>query len=1752
MNHQQIKQPPNQNYFPSFHKQGQLQSRRKNISLQLENKSIERSPNNGKESKYLLTPKQACESPTIHKKCVTLADDKLIKQSLTMANFKNLISQSINQPIQSERRAVIGSPLSNKSSLTSRDNRNYLSININQTLATQVKSIQTTPHSTTVDVNKNSNKQNTPTSQRAQNSKKNPYQTFKFNTQEPPQNIQKTNFSQLVGVLDKNNNKQAKEQEISQIPIEFDTIQQQQSLEYIDNSNSKFSQNISQQNLTLSATPVSTQPNNNNISQINLIGQTFFEQKQENQNKLIQNNKNGSLYENNPQQPISLEQARLQIQQPNQIPIDGVAMIESQNEYNPYKNTSQNIKNHLANISNQNQNYQINSLLNKNDVQDQKDSITDQYRKSTSREQNIQNKFLNNFLGRKQSSPNPSQTDQMYISQSQKIDNKYPDLTNSGATKDLSINFNTKNSQGQIQNLGKINLNNSIQNQGEEKKNSILTSYLGIKNANIKLSSMNNSQQMNNSISQVYHIGLQDQLLKSPQKISQQFPGNYKHPVREESLTAFQTPLQKYWSKQSSSYTFVDIEESLQSNQAKQSSQKLYTEQLYTSPARDKSPRALIGKQSLSNVYDHSFSLKQFNKRFTEIYPHQKQSLSPNKSLFQIAKLTNQSQSDTTPSSMLNSSQKDDKKNKRNINYFNQPSDASGNIKTFLRFRPNNHMELDLNEQGIGQNVINFIDDYSVSLIGDQQQVYTVDKIFKPNDSQEALYLKVGEEVIYQVFLGYNGTIFTYGVTGSGKTHTMFGNITDSVQKGIIPRICNQIFDLVENDEEGVEFIINCSMLEIYKEILYDSFQEGKIELKIKESAQKGIYVQGLTQTSIANQDELFQLISIGYNTKRTRETRLNEYSSRSHTIFMIEIQQRLSNGDEKIGKINLIDLAGAEKASRSGAQGESLEEAIKINLSLSCLGKVIHALTSGNEYIPYRDSKLTRILQESLGGNYKTSLIVTCSMHSSFQDDTVSSLKFATRAKTVKNTYKMNIKLNPINLQKELENLKTQTESYKYIFNNVRTILNDTQNKIQCLPNISSDPKLYEIKNKLDEILTLQIAIDNMNTGTKDQNQPNGGVADNKHISALLDSKKEAQIIVKDETIKQLMQTNSDLNEQIQSLQQENQALKKENLNLTVKFNELSQEKNQIKLQLNKQLSKNDYSNFSLGILQKQIQHLVDSVCGAEKRISSILLEKKQVVDIKFEDYLKEKLSFSEIVLADYFKNSINFNFERAEKGFKDVQENVKKFNLEGDDDFMAEKTLGIKNSCFLIDSEVEQINSSNVSSQATFNQINTNKNIALTQQKFQSKNNSTSSFTCNLDLKINQNENNEILKKIFAMPSKLDMAQVSETVYNDFIIVSLKKQLIDSHTLNQSLLRIVNALEWKQIIEYGQSKQKSDQIQIQKRQIKHLENVLEEVTENHKELRLKIEDLEFDIYQQDSQQKSKELSVLDNKKQNKIIIPLTNSNFYRQQLLQKNNKRSNFVSGIQSYNFSKDPFSNISTIQKNIIDIQQSFKEMELDIIPLTYENALDELKRRNIILKRIRQINTTDLDSQDTQGINLCQKETEEFIKNERERLNNKIIILQQELKMEQVKVESIKHSLLVERKNVKDLKKLTESMEVSLRNTLKEEHDCWIQTINEITELNKIEFTKRSAEYSQLREAFSNIIDSSLQKIQEMKGKCFSQEVQQFENIIIEMEQAKLQMGKCYVNSIKKISINSSMQYINPQTQRTSIISNYKHS
>jgi len=282
---------------------------------------------------------------------------------------------------------------------------------------------------------------------------------------------------------------------------------------------------------------------------------------------------------------------------------------------------------------------------------------------------------------------------------------------------------------------------------------------------------------------------------------------------------------------------------------------------------------------------------------------------------------------------------------------------------------------------------------------------------------------------------GYNGTVFAYGQTGAGKSYTMMGtSIDDDDGRGVIPRIVEQIFASILTSPGTIEYTVRVSYMEIYMERIRDLLAPQNDNLPVHEEKNRGVYVKGLLEIYVSSVQEVYEVMRRGGNARAVAATNMNQESSRSHSIFVITITQKnVETGSAKSGQLFLVDLAGSEKVGKTGASGQTLEEAKKINKSLSALGMVINSLTDGrSSHIPYRDSKLTRILQESLGGNSRTTLIINCSPSSYNDAETVSTLRFGMRAKSIKNKAKVNAELSPAELKMLLGKAKTQMTSFE------------------------------------------------------------------------------------------------------------------------------------------------------------------------------------------------------------------------------------------------------------------------------------------------------------------------------------------------------------------------------------------------------------------------------------------------------------------------------------------------------------------------------------------------------------------------------------------------------------------------------------------------------------------------------------------------------------------------------------------------
>ncbi|CAD8131976.1 unnamed protein product [Paramecium pentaurelia] len=295
---------------------------------------------------------------------------------------------------------------------------------------------------------------------------------------------------------------------------------------------------------------------------------------------------------------------------------------------------------------------------------------------------------------------------------------------------------------------------------------------------------------------------------------------------------------------------------------------------------------------------------------------------------------------------------------------------------------------------------------------------FTFDYVYDQESTQVEVYETTAALSVDSTLQGYNSTIIAYGQTGTGKTYTMhgFSFTPNSDQLGIIPRSLHNIFTHIQMKSNSMTtFMVRASYLQIYNESISDLLRPDHQQLNIREDKKRGVFVENLSEWAVRSPPEIYQLMRRGNAKRVTASTRMNDTSSRSHAVFIITVEQIEETPEGKrarVGKLNLVDLAGSERVRVTGATGIRLEESKKINQSLSALGNVISALTELKQpksHIPYRDSKITRLLEDSLGGNCKTTFMAMISPAIEAFNESLSTLKFANRAKNIRNTPMVN-----------------------------------------------------------------------------------------------------------------------------------------------------------------------------------------------------------------------------------------------------------------------------------------------------------------------------------------------------------------------------------------------------------------------------------------------------------------------------------------------------------------------------------------------------------------------------------------------------------------------------------------------------------------------------------------------------------------------------------------------------------------------
>ncbi|XP_034164184.2 kinesin-like protein KIF13B isoform X2 [Pangasianodon hypophthalmus] len=385
------------------------------------------------------------------------------------------------------------------------------------------------------------------------------------------------------------------------------------------------------------------------------------------------------------------------------------------------------------------------------------------------------------------------------------------------------------------------------------------------------------------------------------------------------------------------------------------------------------------------------------------------------------------------------------------------------NVKVAVRVRPMNRREKDLNTKCVIEMEGNqtFLNPASGNLgkadSRSQPKVFAYDYCFWSMDEsekekyagQDIVFQCLGESLLHNAFQGYNACIFAYGQTGSGKSYTMMGSAD---QPGLIPRLCSSLFErTVQHQREEESFTVEVSYMEIYNEKVRDLLDPkgSRQALKVREHKVLGPYVDGLSRLAVTSYKDIESLMSEGNKSRTVAATNMNEESSRSHAVFNIILTHTLRDlqsgtSGEKVSKLSLVDLAGSERAAKTGAAGERLKEGSNINKSLTTLGLVISALAdqgagkNKSKFVPYRDSVLTWLLKDSLGGNSRTAMVATVSPAADNYDETLSTLRYADRAKSIVNHAVVNEDPNARiirELREEVEKLRdqlTQAESMK------------------------------------------------------------------------------------------------------------------------------------------------------------------------------------------------------------------------------------------------------------------------------------------------------------------------------------------------------------------------------------------------------------------------------------------------------------------------------------------------------------------------------------------------------------------------------------------------------------------------------------------------------------------------------------------------------------------------------------------------
>lgn len=955
----------------------------------------------------------------------------------------------------------------------------------------------------------------------------------------------------------------------------------------------------------------------------------------------------------------------------------------------------------------------------------------------------------------------------------------------------------------------------------------------------------------------------------------------------------------------------------------------------------------------------------------------------------------------------------------RQSNIGTTTTDLESNISVYVRCRSRNDREIKENSGVVvstmghmGKEVI-----LSTNVNNNNKKTYTFDRVFGAESDQEMVYEGVAKNLLDEMLQGYNCTVFAYGQTGTGKTYTMSGDISSIISEnaGIIPRTLNDLFKTLSTKQE---YSVKISFIELYNEELRDLLisNEGQTPIENKKVVRifedpnkKSIIVQGMEEIFIKNAEEGMKLLSNGSYKRQVAATQCNDLSSRSHTVFTITVHIKETDpitGEEylKIGKLNLVDLAGSENITRSGAENKRAREAGMINQSLLTLGRVINALVDQSIHIPYRESKLTRLLQDSLGGQTKTCIIATISPAKVSLDETLSTLEYANRAKNIKNKPQVNQSMSKKLLLKEyiqeIERLRndlnaTRNKNGVYLTNEnwestlaeseSRRIQVDEQKlridvledqikklkanfelKLQELNDIQTKLNEQFQKNEslIDDLSKTQIELKNSNKNLKiekfvnieNENYENSILKVNKDLNDLLNDVQCEKV-----EILNILKTQFNLNNENHSIfENSKKQLKSSSKNISTCFTNINNElNNEILLNLKNEINNHlSIESENLALTNLKINEISQDLNNSiDKFLDQIILNNS-----KFNNKVEEIE-----IIKSFLKDSIQLKFT-------EIEENL---NTNNNKLFKSINSLNEKISTILNDFKVEFENNFNFIKEHVDSKTNEisklNERFLNSERKFEEMMNIEKEKLINfqkeeklLQLKESEELRETISKLIFNLNEKRD-ERINNKINNDII-----PNLIKIENKKRSFAENFN--------DFITNNWSVDQIQFLNKCEENFKNVISKISSTSVELNELI-DNSIDEYKSDFgltttifksliSDLSKEINKIDEfiaelkafNESNNLNIEIKES---INLIITKTDQLSNKLSELSSIDETKMKIENILTKNK-LTEINNFFKKSFNDLIDIIQTMKFNKLEKEPDLkkYKKTAKLQTTNL--------------------------------------------------------------------------------------------------------------------------------------------------------------------------------------------